>query len=73
MSLLRQRAIDPRAESQRSVLRPALARAWLVRAMSCCSDAELNALALQPSVAAGAAMTPIELATSATATAETRP
>ena len=67
MSLLRQRAIEASAESHWSVRRPALARAWFVSAKSWRSDVELNPLALQPSVVAGVARTPNELAASAMA------
>src|SRR4249919_2866725 len=68
MSLLRHRAIEASAESQRSVRRPALARDRLVSVRSCCSDAELNELSLQPNVVAGSAMLQIALAAKATPT-----
>src|SRR2546426_2545133 len=68
MSLLRQRAMEVSAESTLRAGSPRLVRAWLVRATSCDSAAELKELASQPSARPGAAKRPRALSTNAMAT-----
>src|SRR5450759_1075025 len=72
MSCERQRAIPASTESQRSVRRPALARAWLVSVKSCCSDVDENELSLQPRARPGSARRPALVATRATASISAR-
>src|SRR6266545_4010140 len=72
MSLLRQRAIEVSAESTFSDRRPAFALDWFVRAMSCCSEAELNVPELQARVEAGATRIPIEVRANETAVKRAR-
>ena len=68
MSLLRQRATEVSVESTLSALRPAAARLWLVRAISCFSEAEEAEPALQASVADGVARLKTAVAMNAMAT-----
>src|SRR4051794_21793756 len=68
MSLLRQRAIDDRAESTFRARSPAEARAWFVRETSWRSAVELKLFVSQASVVRGSASTPIEVSPKATAT-----
>src|SRR5262245_15547870 len=72
MSLLRQRAIDVRADETLRALSPAAARLRFVRAMRSFSEPDENALASQAKVGAGFAIVATEVTAKSSATRPAR-